>query len=159
MNKILSAIVLTAVCASTAWAQPRPAVVQVAIAEQQRLTPETWVPGSVVSRADARVAAEVEGILLLVAEVGDRVREGDTLNEALERGLKELDGFYTFAIGVRDGFAVLRDPIACKPAVIAENDDWVAMSSEFRAIAQLPGAREANIWEPEPATIYSWSRN
>ncbi len=88
-----------------------------------------------------------------------RVREGDTLNEALERGLKDLDGFYTFAIGVRDGFAVLRDPIACKPAVIAENDDWVAMSSEFRAIAQLPDARQANIWEPEPATIYSWSHN
>ena len=65
----------------------------------------------------------------------------------------------TFAIGVRDGFAVLRDPIACKPAVIAENDDWVAMSSEFRAIAQLPDARQANIWEPEPATIYSWSHN
>ncbi len=86
-----------------------------------------------------------------------RVREGDTLNEALERGLEELDGFYTFAIGVRYGFAVLRDPIACKPAVIAENDDWVAMSSEFRAIAQLPDARNANIWEPEPATIYSWS--
>ncbi len=88
-----------------------------------------------------------------------RVREGDTLDEALTRGLKDLDGFYTFAVGVRNGFAVLRDPIACKPAVIAENDDWVAMSSEFRAIAQLPGARDANIWEPEPSTIYAWSHN
>lgn len=88
-----------------------------------------------------------------------RVREGDTLNEALTRGLQDLDGFYTFAVGVRNGFAVLRDPIACKPAVIAENDDWVAMSSEFRAIAQLPGARDANIWEPEPSTIYAWSHN
>ena len=88
-----------------------------------------------------------------------RVREGDTLDEALTRGLKDLDGFYTFAVGVRNGFAVLRDPIACKPAVIAENDDWVAMSSEFRAIAQLPDARNANIWEPEPSTIYAWSHN
>lgn len=86
-----------------------------------------------------------------------RMAEGDTLNEALEAALRELDGFYTFAIGTSDGFAVLRDPIACKPAVIAETDDWVAMASEFRAIAPLPGAETARIYEPEPARIYSWS--
>ena len=87
-----------------------------------------------------------------------RLREGDSLDEALEHALEDLDGFYTFAIGTREGFAVLRDPIACKPAVLAETDDWVAMSSEFRAIAQLPGAEHAHVWEPEPATIYSWGR-
>ena len=70
--------------------------------------------------------------------------------------LRDLDGFYTFAIGTRNGFAVLRDPIACKPAVLAETDDWVAMASEYRAIAQLPGADKARVWEPEPAQIYSW---
>jgi amidophosphoribosyltransferase len=87
-----------------------------------------------------------------------RMRAGDTLEAALDRALKDLDGFYTFAIGTRDGFAVIRDPVACKPAVIAETDDWVAMSSEFRAIAQLPGVEHAEIWEPEPGRIYSWSR-
>ena len=86
-----------------------------------------------------------------------RMSEGDTLNEALEAALRDLDGFYTFAIGTEDGFAVLRDPIACKPAVIAETDDWVAMASEFRAIAPLPGVENAKIYEPEPAKIYSWS--
>jgi amidophosphoribosyltransferase len=85
-----------------------------------------------------------------------RLREGDSLEAALERALQDLDGFYTFAIGTKDGFAVLRDPIACKPAVMAETDDWVAMSSEFRAIAQLPGADGARIWEPAPATVYTW---
>jgi len=88
-----------------------------------------------------------------------RLREGDTLKDALEAGLEDLDGFFTFAVGVRDGFAVLRDPIACKPAIIAETDDWVAMSSEYRAIAQLPDVGHAEIWEPEPATVYSWSRS
>ena len=88
-----------------------------------------------------------------------RLSQGATLNEAMEAALADLDGFYTFAIGTEDGFAVLRDPIACKPAVIAETDDWVAMSSEFRAIAQLPGNENAKIWEPEPATIYSWERS
>lgn len=87
-----------------------------------------------------------------------RLREGDSLEAALERALHDLDGFYTFAIGTKDGFAVLRDPIACKPAVMAETDDWVAMSSEFRAIAQLPGAANATIWEPSPATVYTWGQ-
>jgi len=87
-----------------------------------------------------------------------RLREGDTLQAALEACLVDLDGFYTFAVGTADGFAVLRDPIACKPAVMAENDDWVAMASEYRAIAVLPGADVAEVWEPEPGRVYSWER-
>ncbi len=88
-----------------------------------------------------------------------RLGQGATLNQALETALEDLDGFYTFAVGTKQGFAVLRDPIACKPAVLAETDDWVAMSSEYRAIAQLPGSENAKIWEPEPARIYSWERS
>jgi glutamate synthase domain-containing protein 1 len=88
-----------------------------------------------------------------------QLSQGASLTEAMEAAILDLDGFYTFAIGTKDGFAVLRDPIACKPAVIAETDDWVAMSSEYRAIAQLPGNEKAKIWEPDPAKIYSWERN
>ena len=88
-----------------------------------------------------------------------RTREGDSLKQALERALDDLDGFYTFVVGTRDGFAVLRDPIACKPAVMAETDDWVAFGTEFRALAPLPGIDAARIWEPEPATVYVWSRS
>jgi amidophosphoribosyltransferase len=87
-----------------------------------------------------------------------RLQEGDTLDEALERGFEELDGFYTFAVGTHDGFAVVRDPIGAKPAILAETDDWVAMASEFRAIAVLPGVENAKIWEPEPAQVYSWHK-
>lgn len=86
-----------------------------------------------------------------------RLREGDTLDEALQQALVALDGFYTFAIGTEDGFAVLRDPIACKPAVVAETDHWVAMSSEYRAIATLPEVDDAVVFEPEPARIYTWN--
>ena len=85
-----------------------------------------------------------------------RLGQGATIAEALEAAIADLDGFYTFAVGTRDGFSVLRDPIACKPAVMAETDDWVAMASEFRALAQLPGVDGATVWEPEPATVYSW---
>ena len=87
-----------------------------------------------------------------------RLREGDTLEQALEACLEDLDGFFTFAVGTADGFAVVRDPIACKPAVMAETGDWVAMASEYRAIAVLPGANDAEVWEPEPAKVYVWER-
>jgi methylamine---glutamate N-methyltransferase subunit A len=87
-----------------------------------------------------------------------RLREGASLEQALEGCLEDLDGFYTFAVGTADGFAVLRDPIACKPAVLAETDDWVAMSSEWRAIAVLPGAADARAWEPEPGVVYVWEK-
>ena len=87
-----------------------------------------------------------------------RTREGDSLRQALERSLRDLDGFYTFVVGTHDGFAVLRDAIACKPAVMAETVDWVAFGTEFRALSTLPGIEAARIWEPEPATVYVWSR-
>jgi methylamine---glutamate N-methyltransferase subunit A len=87
-----------------------------------------------------------------------RLREGASLEQALEGCLDDLDGFYTFAVGTADGFAVLRDPIACKPAVLAETDSWVAMSSEWRSIAVLPGAADARAWEPEPGVVYVWEK-
>lgn len=86
-----------------------------------------------------------------------RLSLGDALDEALSHALEDLDGFYTFTIGTRDGFAVLRDPIACKPAVMAETKDYVAMASEYRSLATLPGIEQARLWEPEPATVYTWS--
>ncbi|WP_029433068.1 glutamine amidotransferase [Blastococcus sp. URHD0036] len=70
-----------------------------------------------------------------------------------------FDGFYTLLVSNRDSFAVVRDAIACKPAVIAETDDWVAMASEYRALASLPGVERARIWEPEPEVVYAWTRS
>lgn len=85
-----------------------------------------------------------------------RLSQGASLDEALQAAVTDLDGFYTFAIGTKNGFAVLRDPIACKHAVLAETDDWVAMATEYRAIATLPGAEKGRIWEPVPGKVYSW---
>ena len=90
------------------------------------------------------------------AYLTSRLMDGRSLPEALEDSIKDLDGFYTFCVGTADGFAVLRDPIACKPAVLAETDDWVAMASEYRALTGLPQVDSARVWEPEPATVYSW---
>ena len=86
-----------------------------------------------------------------------KMQTGSTLGEALESGLDDLDGFYTFVVGTKDGFGVLRDPIACKPAVMAETDQYVAFGSEYRALVSLPGIEDARVWEPEPATVYFWN--
>jgi glutamate synthase domain-containing protein 1 len=122
--------------------------------------------GSLSNHNRLRMRLEREGITFQTdndSEVAagyltSRLRAGRSLKEALEDGIQALDGFYTFAIGTHDGFAVLRDPIACKHAVLAETDDWVAMATEFRAIAALPGADKARVWEPHPGRVYIWHR-
>ena len=87
-----------------------------------------------------------------------KLREGATLAQALEASLDDLDGFFTFVVGTATGFAVLRDPISCKPAVMAETERYVAFGSEYRALAGLPGIEAARVFEPEPARVYAWER-
>lgn len=87
-----------------------------------------------------------------------RMNQGMNLGEALKASLDDLDGFFTFVVGTKNGFGVIRDPVACKPAVMAETDQYVAFGSEYRALAGLPGIDKARIWEPEPATVYFWER-
>src|SRR6267378_3007105 len=85
-----------------------------------------------------------------------RMRQGASLRDSLSSSLDDLDGFFTFVVGTRNGFAVLRDPIACKPAIMAESDDYVAFGSEYRALSVLPNIERARVFEPEPATVYAW---
>jgi methylamine---glutamate N-methyltransferase subunit A len=86
------------------------------------------------------------------------MREGARLDEALQSALNDLDGFYTFVVGTEAGFGVLRDPIACKPAVMAETSQYVAFATEYRALVDLPGIASARLFEPEPARVYFWER-
>jgi len=88
--------------------------------------------------------------------ISNNLSNKKSLKETLKNSLSELDGFYTFITGTRKGFAVVRDEIACKPAVIAETKDYVAIASEFQAMAHLPGVNMAKIFEPEPGIVYSW---
>ncbi len=87
-----------------------------------------------------------------------RMKQGLNLGQALEKSLDDLDGFFTFVVGTKNGFGVIRDPIACKPAVMAETEDYVAFGSEYRALASLPNIGKAKVWEPEPSTVYFWER-
>ena len=122
--------------------------------------------GSFANHATIRRALRAEGVEFDSendTEVGARfVAHQLARGRHVETALKELcatfDGFYTLLVSNHDSFAVVRDAIACKPAVIAETDEWVAMASEFRALAHLPGVENARIWEPEPEVIYAWTR-
>jgi glutamate synthase domain-containing protein 1 len=87
-----------------------------------------------------------------------KMQQGATLNLAMEASLGALDGFFTFVVGTESGFGVLRDPIACKPAVMAETSRWVAFGTEYRALVDLPGIDGADVWEPKPAQPYLWER-
>jgi glutamate synthase domain-containing protein 1 len=122
--------------------------------------------GSLSNHRSLRRRLEPEGIAFATdndSEVAAgyltwRMREGASLAEALESSLCDLDGFFTFVVGTENGFAVLRDPIACKPAVMAETDAYVAFGSEYRALVGLPGIAGARVFEPEPARVYAWER-
>lgn len=90
------------------------------------------------------------------AYVSSKMADGLNLGQALESTLDDLDGFFNFVVGTKNGFGVVRDPISCKPAVMAETDQYVAFGSEYRALANLPGIEGAKVWEPEPSTVYFW---
>lgn len=87
-----------------------------------------------------------------------RMSQGERLDQALTHSLADLDGFYTFVVGTEDSIGVLRDPIACKPAIMAETDQYVAFGTEYRALVDLPGITNAEVWEPKPATPYFWNK-
>jgi len=90
--------------------------------------------------------------------ISNGLSNNKSLKETLIDGLKDLDGFYTFISGTKNGMAIVRDEIACKPAVVAETNDYVAIASEFQAMAHLPGVNNAKIFEPDPGLVYSWGQ-
>jgi glutamate synthase domain-containing protein 1 len=87
-----------------------------------------------------------------------RLQEGDDLEEATRWVMKEMDGFFTLVISTADELSVVRDAFACKPAVIAETAGYIAVASEYRALAELPGIATATVFEPRPEEVYTWSR-
>ena len=161
-----------------AGAQGRQGLAHTRMATESAVTPEGCHPfsvgpdqclvhnGSFSNHATIRRDLVREGVTFDSAndsEVGarfvaSRLAQGEDLEKALLALRETFDGFYTLLVTSAEGFAVVRDPIACKPAVIAETDAWVAMASEFRALATLPGIDSARLYEPEPGKVYAWTR-
>ena len=127
-----------------------------ALAELKRSLAQEAAILSTCNRTELYVAAERPAELAQWLAGYHRLGQGDDLETALVSLGQVLDGFYTLVVTTQDSMAVVRDPIACKPAIIAETADYVAMASEFRALAELPGIEDARIFEPEPGTVYTW---
>jgi glutamate synthase domain-containing protein 1 len=90
--------------------------------------------------------------------IGWHMSQGADLADALRMVLKEMDGFFTLLVTTATQFAVVRDSFACKPLVVAETADYVAVASEYQALAGLPGITGAGVFEPMPEEIHAWSR-
>jgi amidophosphoribosyltransferase len=91
--------------------------------------------------------------------VAQQLAQGTTVKEALADLCARFDGFYTLLVSSATSFAIVRDVIACKPAVVAQTEDWVAVASEYRYLAGLPGIDQARIYEPDPEVVYAWERS
>lgn len=90
--------------------------------------------------------------------VAEQLASGADVEKALRLLCERFDGFYTLLVATGTSFALVRDAIACKPAVVAETADYVAVASEYRYLAGLPGVSAARIYEPEPEVVYAWER-
>jgi RND family efflux transporter MFP subunit len=75
----VSLLVLTAQVPALADQTDEGTPVEVTTAAIARVAPLRWVPGSIVSRNDARLATSVAGRLEYVTEVGTRVRAGERI--------------------------------------------------------------------------------
>jgi len=122
--------------------------------------------GSFSNHASIRRRLEAKGIEfetdndseVAARYIGYWLDQGDTLDDAMRRVVKEFDGFFTLLVTSRDEFAVVRDAFACKPLVVAETDAYVAVASEYHALATLPGIESARVFEPQPEDVHSWVR-
>jgi len=90
--------------------------------------------------------------------IADAMARGADLEVALKTVVSTMDGFFTLLVTTRTQFAVVRDAFACKPLVVAETSDYVAVGSEYCALAGLPGIEQADVFEPMPEEVHTWTR-
>jgi RND family efflux transporter MFP subunit len=89
---IMSTLALCASIPVAAWSQMGgPALVKVGEASIKDIAPVTRVPGTVVSRNDARLSAEVPGRLVQVADVGTVVKAGESVARIEDTSLRLLN--------------------------------------------------------------------
>jgi glutamate synthase domain-containing protein 1 len=102
-----------------------------------------------VTDNDSEVAARL---------IGRVIESGASLETALKTVGHDMDGFYTLLVTTGREFAVVRDSFACKPLVVAETAEYVAVTSEYIAMTSLPGIESARVFEPTPGEIHVWER-
>lgn len=122
--------------------------------------------GSFSNPATVRRALQDDGIEFVTDNdtevaarlIGSELSHGADIHQALKEVANRMDGFYTLLVATDTEFAVVRDPIACKPLVVAETEDYVAVASEYIGMTSLPGIDDADVFEPEPEEVHAWKR-
>jgi len=88
--------------------------------------------------------------------LSEQLKKGSSLQEALERMLRDLDGSYSCLAATERQLGFVKDDFALKPLVMTETDEFVAVATEEIAIrAALPGSysvreaqvREVRVWQ------------
>jgi glutamate synthase domain-containing protein 1 len=71
---------------------------------------------------------------VIAVYIADKLEEGASLDQALHDSVSELDGTFAYLVSTAEGIGLARDPFATKPALWAENDEFVVIASEEVAI-------------------------
>lgn len=95
---------------------------------------------------------------LIAVYLADKLKRGETLKEALETSIDDLDGTFSFLASTEDEMGYAKDRLAAKPMVLYENDDLIAIASEEVSLNRLFPGHALDTTEPPPGTCATWSR-
>ncbi len=70
----------------------------------------------------------------IVHYIADKLRDGYSLQEALEESVNELDGPFAYIIATPDEIGVAKDKLGLRPALVGHNRDVFAIASEEVAL-------------------------
>lgn len=95
---------------------------------------------------------------LIAVYLAEKLSKGETLEQALESSVDDLDGVFSFLVSTKDGIGFAKDRLAAKPMVMFENDEVVAIASEEVSLNRLFPGKALSTTEPAPGTFRTWSR-
>lgn len=92
---------------------------------------------------------------LIAVYIADRIKQGDDLEQAMNRSIDELDGVFTYLVATSDKLGMAKDVMAAKPMVLYESDEFVGLASEEVAIRSL-FPNEIETWDPYHGEVKVW---
>jgi hypothetical protein len=134
------------------WAYPFP---DVAVVHNGQLTNyHQWRRR--LERAGHRFQSECDSEIIAVY-LAERMVQGDSLQESMQRSLHDLDGVFTYICVTEDALGMAKDELGAKPLVLYESDDIVALASEEIAIRKVVD-HEIETYDPYESEVMVWTR-
>ncbi len=95
---------------------------------------------------------------LVAVYIADKLSQGVSLKDALEKSIDDLDGTFSFLVSTKDEIGYAKDRLAVKPMIMYENDDLIAVASEEVSLNRLFPGQALETREPPPGTFNTWQR-